>query len=62
MHTHTSDCGTYSLDALRRKLVLQAILQTCRYRGWLVIAAHVRTDHVPIVLDAGSGPEPVMSH
>jgi REP element-mobilizing transposase RayT len=51
----------YTLDAPRRKLVLQAIVETCEYRGWGLIAAHVRTNHVHLVIDADQRPEPVMT-
>jgi len=39
----------YSLDAQRRQIVLAAILEVARHRGWYILAAHVRTNHVHIV-------------
>jgi len=51
----------YTLDASRRKVVLQAIIESCAYRGWRLIAAHVRTNHVHVVMDADQRPESVMT-
>lgn len=52
----------YYLDALRRGLVLEAIQEVCAYRGWMLLAAHVRTNHVHVVVQAsGAAPEKVMN-
>lgn len=39
-----------SLCDVARPIVLKAILEVARYRGWQVIAVHVRTEHVHIVV------------
>jgi REP element-mobilizing transposase RayT len=52
----------YLLDAPRRELVLRAICEVCSYRGWRLLVAHVRTNHVHAVVQAeGERPERVMN-
>jgi REP element-mobilizing transposase RayT len=41
----------YVLDAQRRQIVLRAIVGVCEHRGWTLHAAHVRANHVHIVVD-----------
>ena len=50
----------FSLDEPRRKVVLKTIKEVCEYRGWDLIAAHVRSTHVHVVVDAKEKPEKVM--
>jgi REP element-mobilizing transposase RayT len=58
---HKMRGAPYELDAIRRRVVLSSIIETSRYCGWLLLAAHVRTNHVHIVLDAEQTPERVMN-
>jgi REP element-mobilizing transposase RayT len=51
----------YLLDADRRAVVLQTILEVSRHRGWKVWAVHVRSNHVHVVVSAAATPEKVMS-
>ncbi|CZJ03547.1 TPA: transposase [Legionella pneumophila] len=51
----------YSLDELKRNIVLQAICEVCRYRQWVLLAAHVRSNHVHLVIHAQLSPELVMN-
>ena len=51
----------YLLDADRRSLVLAAIQEVCDYRGWTLLAAHVRTNHVHSIVQAPARPERVMN-
>lgn len=51
----------YRLDLVRARLVLGAIVETCRYRGWHAYAIHVRTSHVHVVINAAPKPEKVMN-
>jgi REP element-mobilizing transposase RayT len=51
--------STYGSHA-QRAAVLQAIQQVCQHRGWILLAAHVRTNHVHLVVDAAIAPERVM--
>src|SRR5712671_4890529 len=40
----------YQLDEPRARIVLDAICEACKYRGWELIAVHVRTTHVHTVI------------
>lgn len=51
----------YVLDYPRRAAVLECIKEVCRFRRWELLAAHVRTNHVHVVLDANAPPERVMT-
>ena len=51
----------YVLDVLRRATVLAASQEICLYRGWKLWAAHVRTNHVHIVVEADVLPEMIMN-
>ncbi len=42
----------FLLNAAARKQVEDAIREVCRHRGWIIIAIHVRTNHVHIVIAA----------
>ena len=50
----------YTMDSRRRKLVLEAIQEVCSYRGWRLLAAHVRSSHVHAVVVAEDMPERVL--
>ena len=51
----------YHLDEIRRQIVLKAIREVCEHRNWLLFAAHVREDHVHVVVQAGVKPEKIMN-
>jgi REP element-mobilizing transposase RayT len=51
----------YVLDATRRQLVLRSLQDVCSRRGWTLLAAHVRTNHVHLVATAGCKPELVLN-
>ena len=51
----------YGLDADRRAVVLAALRQHSAYRKWGLLAAHVRTNHVHVVVEAEARPERVMN-
>ena len=51
----------YHLDPIRREAVLEAIQEVCTHRGWRLLAAHVRSNHVHTVVEAEIPPERVMS-
>ncbi|MGB7759824.1 MAG: transposase [Bryobacteraceae bacterium] len=55
------DQEPYNLDRIRREAVLEAIREVCSHRGWNLLAAHVRTDHVHAVVEAETAPERVMT-
>ncbi len=51
----------YEMDQGQRAIVLKAIGEVCRYKGWRLLAAHVRSNHVHTVVDADVAPEAVMN-
>ena len=51
----------YYLDRDRRVTVLDALREVCLHRGWNLHAAHVRTNHIHVVVEADVRPEVVMS-
>jgi REP element-mobilizing transposase RayT len=54
------DQAPYDLDQIRRDAVLEAIQEVCLHRGWGLRAAHVRSNHVHLVVDAEASAERVM--
>jgi REP element-mobilizing transposase RayT len=42
----------YLLDAARRRVVLGQIKETCERRNWALIAAHVRANHVHVIVQS----------
>jgi REP element-mobilizing transposase RayT len=55
------DQPPYSMDRMRRAAVLAAILERCSDCHWALLAAHVRTNHVHVVVDADGRPEGIMN-
>jgi REP element-mobilizing transposase RayT len=51
----------YSMDKRHRETVLAALLSRCPERHWLLLAAHVRTTHVHIVVEADARPERILN-
>jgi len=51
----------YLLDAERRTVVLESLKEHCVYQGWNLLAAHVRTNHVHVVVEAEAPPERIMN-
>jgi REP element-mobilizing transposase RayT len=51
----------YSMDESRRKVVLEGLTERCVERGWALLAAHVRTNHVHVVVEAEDLPERIMN-
>jgi hypothetical protein len=51
----------YELDYDRRTVVLETLREVCRHRGWNLLAAHVRCNHVRIILEGEVRPERVMN-
>lgn len=50
----------YTLDTARRQVVLKSLREVCSYRDWRLLAAHVRSSHVHVVLTASCKPEHAM--
>lgn len=51
----------YCLDNARREVVLRTILEVSAHRKWQLWAAHVRSNHVHIIISAPAAPEKVMA-
>jgi len=51
----------YSLNEKERAIVVSAIREVCDFRRWELIAAHVRSTHVHIVVFAACKPEKVLN-
>jgi REP element-mobilizing transposase RayT len=51
----------YQLGGRQRLEVLQTLQSVCIYRGWLLLAAHVRSSHVHLIVSADEAPEKVMN-
>lgn len=51
----------YELDSRSREVVLRALTEVCAQRGWNLLAAHVRTNHVHVVVESEAPPEKVMN-
>ena len=49
-----------SLDGNARSVAPIAIQDVCRHEGWTLYAAHVRSTHVHVVVEAEPSPEEVM--
>jgi REP element-mobilizing transposase RayT len=55
------DQPAYEMDSERRAVVLRALVEVCSFRGWGLLAAHVRTNHLHVVVEAEVAPEKVMN-
>ncbi len=55
------DQSPYGMDSSRRQVVLDALLERCQALHWTLLAAHVRTNHVHMVVEAEASPERVMN-
>lgn len=53
--------AAYLLDRDGRAAVLAALGEVCLHCGWTLLAAHVRTNHVHVVVEAEVRPEKVMN-
>jgi REP element-mobilizing transposase RayT len=51
----------YQMDRARREIVLRATQQHCAQRNWRLLAVHVRSTHVHLVLGAEQGPERILT-
>jgi REP element-mobilizing transposase RayT len=55
------DQPPYGMDPNRRRVVLTAIQARCLEQNWTLMAAHVRNNHVHVVIEAGVKPERIMN-
>jgi REP element-mobilizing transposase RayT len=49
------------MDEIRRDVVLASIRERCLHQRWVLLAAHVRSSHVHLVLDAEAHPDRIMN-
>ncbi|PWU05020.1 MAG: hypothetical protein C5B51_15770 [Terriglobia bacterium] len=52
---------SYELDQDSRTVVLKTLQEVCGHRGWNLIAAHVRSNHVHVIVEAEEAPEKLMT-
>jgi REP element-mobilizing transposase RayT len=55
------DQPPYLMDEPRRRLILSSIQEVCAYRGWRLLALHVRSNHVHAVVQSEAAPERIMN-
>jgi REP element-mobilizing transposase RayT len=48
------------LTCSTRQLVKDAIIEVCKYRGWKLVALHVRTTHIHAVVNAEAMPRRIV--
>jgi REP element-mobilizing transposase RayT len=51
----------YTMQAQEREIVRDAIVALCRAKAWRLLAVHVRSNHVHVVIDMDRDPGRVMS-
>ena len=51
----------YEMDSDSRAIVLQTLAEVCSHRAWNLLAAHVRANHVHVIVEAEVPPEKVMN-
>src|SRR5258708_3361744 len=51
----------YALDAYKREAVLLSICEVCASKSWDLLAAHVRSNHVHVVVSSTEKPDKVMN-
>jgi REP element-mobilizing transposase RayT len=51
----------YIIDNKRGEIILKSIIETSMYRQWNLLAAHIRSTHVHIIIQAMVNPEKVMN-
>ena len=50
----------FVMNVAQREIVLQSVIDTCRSANWYLHAAHVRSNHIHIVLQTEKKPEQAM--
>jgi REP element-mobilizing transposase RayT len=58
---HLMDQPPYELDSTRRSAVLDALKEVCLHRGWRLLAAYIRTNHVHVIVEGEAPPERMMN-
>jgi REP element-mobilizing transposase RayT len=52
----------YRMDAQRRQAVLASIVDRCSQQDWDLLAAHVRTNHIHLVVEGEVRPESILNN
>ena len=55
------DQSPYQMDELRRDAALEAIVDRCQQSDWNLLAVHVRSNHVHVVVEDRDTPEFIMT-
>ncbi len=55
------DQPLYQLDEPRRRGVREGIIDRCARHGWRLLAAHIRSNHVHVIVEGQDKPELVMT-
>jgi len=58
---HLMEQPPYRMDAQRRHAVLAAIVDRCSQQSWNLLAAHVRTNHIHLVVEGETRPERILT-
>lgn len=58
---HEMKQAAYTMQAREREIVRDAIVALCRAKGWQLLAVHVRSNHVHVVVDVDRDPGRAMS-
>lgn len=59
---HLMEQLPYRMDAQRRQAVLASIVDRCSQQHWNLLAAHVRTNHIHLVVEGAVPPERILSN
>jgi len=51
----------FTLGAEERRIVRDSIAEVCRHKGWGLLATHVRTNHLHVVVRANIRPETILN-
>jgi REP element-mobilizing transposase RayT len=51
----------YRMDSRHRETVLASMVERCEQQSWSLLAAHVRTNHVHLVVEGEVRPERIMN-
>jgi len=51
----------YIMSHVQREAVLESIKETCQFKSWELIAAHVRSNHIHLLVRANAKPNNIMN-
>lgn len=59
--SRSMDQAPYRIGPSQRQIVMAALLDRCQQQEWKLLAAHVRTNHVHVVVEVEARPERIMN-